>query len=131
MCSKHDIGITVHALQIGDDLESVTLINQELLALGRVIHFLCIARHQRVEEGVEALIVTSLGSQNTAQTLSLLTSGTVMRGNLNQTSSFWQIDTGIANLGQENGTDCRIVLEVLQNTHTFLLTRATINVRLS
>lgn len=47
--------ITCSVEQVGDDLEGVALINEELLALGGVVHLLRVLGHQRVEEGVELI----------------------------------------------------------------------------
>lgn len=66
--------------EIGYNLESVALINQVLLALGRVEHFLGICTHKSVKEGIEGRTIASillrvrLGTENTTEALCLLTS---------------------------------------------------------
>lgn len=42
------------------------LINQEPLPLGGVVHLLGVLRYQRVEERIEAFVVPSLGSEDSA-----------------------------------------------------------------
>lgn len=53
-----------------------------------------------------------------------------MRGNLNETSCFGKVDGGIPDFRQENCIDCRVILEVLQDTHPLGLWSATVNVHL-
>lgn len=45
---------------MGDDFESVALVDEKLLSLGTIEHFLGVFRHQRVEEGIEAFVVSPL-----------------------------------------------------------------------
>ena len=45
-------GFTLVVQQVGDDLEAVALVDEELLALGAVVHLLCVLAHQGVEECV-------------------------------------------------------------------------------
>lgn len=46
-------GRTSGIQQVGDDLERIALVDEELLALGGVEHLLRVPAHQRVEERVE------------------------------------------------------------------------------
>lgn len=41
--------------QVGDDLEAVALINEELLPLGAVVHLLRVLGHQGIEESIVLL----------------------------------------------------------------------------
>ena len=45
-------GFTLVVQQVGDDLEVVALVDEELLALCAVVHLLCVLAHQGVEECV-------------------------------------------------------------------------------
>ncbi len=67
-----------HAGELRDHLEGVALVHQEGLALGRVAHLGCVLRHERVEEGVESLVVAPFGAQDAAQSLRLLPAGAIV-----------------------------------------------------
>ena len=43
--------------QVGDDFESITLVDEKLLPLRRIVHLLGVGRYQRVEEGVELVLM--------------------------------------------------------------------------
>ena len=45
--------VTCGVEEVGDDFEGVALVDEELLALGGVVHLLRVLAHQRVEERVE------------------------------------------------------------------------------
>jgi hypothetical protein len=51
-----------------------------------------------------------------------------MRRYLNEASGFWQVQTGVTNLGEKDCVDGVVVLEVLQNAETLLLRRCTVDV---
>jgi hypothetical protein len=68
------------------------------LTLGGVVHFLRVFRDKRVEESVEALVVPSLGSEDTPETLSFLSTRGEMGRDLDKACSFGQIDRGVADL---------------------------------
>jgi hypothetical protein len=85
---EDEIGELVETMQLGDDLEGVTLpdqltfdpvsghsaylVNQESLPFRRIPHLLRILRDERVEERVETVIVSPLRSQDPAESLRLL-----------------------------------------------------------
>ena len=52
-----------------------------------------------------------------------------MRGNLNETCGFGKIETCVANLGEKDGVDERIVLEIFENAKTLVLWCCAVNVR--
>ena len=98
-----------------DNLESVPLVNKELLAFCRVEHLLGVLWHKGIKEGIEALIITSLCTKNSpcrhlnlrdaqlkkkrrTKTLCFLTTRTKVRWNLNKTRCLRQIDWRIPNL---------------------------------
>jgi len=95
---KDQVRHRIEAMQLGDDFECVALVNEEALALGRVVHLLRVFRHKRVKERVEPFVVTSLGSEDTTQPLSFLTTRSEMGRNLDQTSGFGQVDRSVSDL---------------------------------
>jgi hypothetical protein len=54
-----------------------------------------------------------------------------MRGELDQARSLGQIQTSVTNLRQEDGVDLVVMLEILQDTKTFLLRSRTVNICLA
>ena len=79
--------------QIGDHLERVALIHQELLALRRVVHLARISRHQRVEVGVElARALPLLRPQDAPEALRLLAARREVRRHLDDHVRLGQID---------------------------------------
>jgi hypothetical protein len=62
----HEVWQVLQFIKVCDNLESVALIDQELLPLRAVVHFLCIFRYKGIEEGVEALIISPFCTQDTA-----------------------------------------------------------------
>ncbi|KAG7141732.1 hypothetical protein HYQ46_007771 [Verticillium longisporum] len=111
----------LNVIERRNDLERVTLVNQEGLALRGVEHLGGILRHERVEKGVEAFVVPALRSQDTAETLRLLTSGTVVGRNLDKACGLGQVKRRVSNLGEEERVDLGVVLEVLQHLQSLCL----------
>ncbi len=56
----------VEAVEVSDHFECVTLVDEELLAFSTVEHFLSVFGDEGVEEGIEAFVVSTLGSKNTS-----------------------------------------------------------------
>jgi hypothetical protein len=100
----------------GEGREETNLVDQELLSLGRVEHLGRVLRDQRIEERVEPLVVPPLRSQDSAESLSLLTSRSEVTGHLDQTGGLGQVDAGVSDLGEEDGADGRVVLEAIEDT---------------
>lgn len=50
--------------EMGDYFEGVALVDEEGLAFGGVVHFVCVLGDEGVEEGVETFIVSALCTEN-------------------------------------------------------------------
>jgi hypothetical protein len=107
------------------------LVNEELLPLGRVEHFGRVLRDERVEEGVEALVVPPLGAQNPAEPLSLLTTGAEVARDLDETGGLREVDGRVTDLGEEDGADGRVVLEAVENADALNLRGSAVDERLA
>lgn len=110
------------------NLKRVTLVNQKLLTFVRIVHFLCVSRHERVEEGIEIGRVCGclftyflLWSKNATKTLRFLASTAKMRGNLDNHVGRRQIDRGIADLGKEDCVQTVGFLEERKDVVTLVL----------
>lgn len=88
----------VNAVELGDDLERVALVDEEALALGRVEHFLRVFGHERVEECIKALVVSAFGAEDASETLGFLTTRAKVRRNLDQTRRLGEVDGCVADL---------------------------------
>ena len=51
---------------MGDYFKGVALVDQELLSLSGVEHFLSVFGHKGVKEGIEPFIVSTLGPKDSA-----------------------------------------------------------------
>lgn len=123
----HQIRRRVHAFKARDDLERITLVNEELLTLGRVVHLLGVFADEGVEKRVESLVVSPLGTENPAETLGFLTTGSKVRGNLDEAGRFGEIDRGVSNFRQKESVHRGVMLEVLQHAESFLLGRSAVD----
>jgi hypothetical protein len=63
---ESQIGHFVDSVEVRDDFEGVALVDEESLALGGVEHLVRVFGDERVEESIEAFVVTPLGSQDAA-----------------------------------------------------------------
>ena len=55
MALASEEALTCGIEEVGDNFEGVALVNEELLTLGGVVHFLRVLGHQRVEERIELI----------------------------------------------------------------------------
>jgi hypothetical protein len=114
------------------------LIDQELLALVSVKHFLGVSWHKGVEVSVKFLRVGKgllfhwlfLRSQNSTQALGFLPTGTEMRRDLDNHIGSWQVNSSITNSWEEYSIDFVSMLEVVQYAHSFLVRDLSIYERL-
>jgi hypothetical protein len=60
----HQVWQFLQAVKVCDDFKCVPLVDQKLLPFGTVKHFLRILGYQRVEEGIEALIISTFCPKN-------------------------------------------------------------------
>ena len=97
------VGRVPDVLQLRDHLGGIALVNEEGLPLGREGHLARVQRHERVEEGVEALLISPLGPQDAAEALGFLTTGAVLCGDLNKAGRLGEIEGCVANLREEEG----------------------------
>ena len=81
-------------------LVSISLVDQETLALPRVRHLKRVLWNQRVEEGVVRVRSSFLCPENAAESLSLLSSGSAMRGDLDEDIGFREIEWRISYLNR-------------------------------
>ena len=95
---KDQIRHRVYSMELGDDLEGVPLVDQEALAFRRIVHFLSVFRDERVEKGIEPLVVSALGTKNPSESLGFLTTRAKVGGDLDEASGFGEIDRGVSNL---------------------------------
>jgi hypothetical protein len=86
---------------MSDDFEGIALVNEEGLAFGGIVHLLGILRDERVKERIKTFIVSAFGSEDAAKTLRFLTPGSIMRGYLDKTSCFGQVERGVTNFGEK------------------------------
>ena len=114
-------GEILDSLEMGNDFERIALVYEEGLAFRGIEHLFCIFGNEGVEERIEAFVVSALCSEDSAEALCFLTSGSVMRGNLDETGSFREIEGSVTDFGEEEGVDIFIVLEIFQDAETFVL----------
>jgi hypothetical protein len=126
----HEVRHLLLSHELRNDAKRIALVDEELLSLRRVEHLGRVLADEAVEEGIEALVVAALGAQNAPQALRLLAPRAKVARNLDQTRRLGQVDARVADLGEENRVDLRIVLEVLQNAHALRLRNAAVDVEL-
>lgn len=101
------LGYTFLVQEIGDNFELVALVDEELLALGRVEHLLSVFGDQSVEEGIEFICwrgpsARLLGTQDAAQSLGFLPPGACMAADLDKAISLWDVQGVVTNFAQED-----------------------------
>mmetsp|Transcript_22115 Transcript_22115/g.47725 ORF Transcript_22115/g.47725 Transcript_22115/m.47725 type:complete len:340 (-) Transcript_22115:1298-2317(-) len=117
----------VHPHQVDYHLESVALINEELLPLRRVEHLLRVSRDEGVEKGVELAVGTRLWTKNAPKPLRFLPAGSKVRGDLDDYVRLGQVDGGVPNLRNEYGVDLVPHSELAEIIETFLLARRSVD----
>lgn len=117
--------------QVHDHAERVALVDEELLPLRGVVHLGSVLADETVEKRIEALVVAPLGTQDAPEALRFLPARAKVRRDLDEAGRLGQIDRRVADLGQEDGVDDRVVLEVLQDAHALDLWRTAVDVRLA
>lgn len=102
-----------------DDLERVSLVDEELLALVRVIHLLGVRAHERVEKRIEIghvrrslLLGIGLRSQNSTKALCFLLARAKVRRNLDDDVGRGQVYRRVTDLTHEYRVYVVVLLEV-------------------
>lgn len=86
---------------------------------------------ERVEEGIESLVVPPLRSKDSTESLRFLSTTAEVTADLDEACRLGEVDRGVSNFREEDGVDDRVVLEILQDSHSFDLRSSTVDVELA
>lgn len=121
-----------HKRQLIDHWKGITLRNKKSLSIHCIEHLSRVGWYKTVEESIKLVFLTVFPrflSQDSAKSLSFLSSGTKMWRHLNNDICWWEIDSSISNSRKNDCIYCVCALEPTENSHLLIMRNITMNER--